>query len=57
MYREPQDYMDNYRMIQEHFPGKNMLKIKEVAQLLGICDKTVKRKFKFNEFKMITIAS
>jgi len=42
MPREKEAYRDNLAAIQNAYPGKNVLSIKEVCEYLGACYKTVK---------------
>ena len=59
MYREPLDYADNYKLIESLRPNPEqiMFKATDIAKMLGISAKTAARKFKYNNFKQVSIAS
>jgi len=53
--REKDAYRDNLERIIERFPGKEILTYKQVAEFLGINDKTVRKYFKEKRFGGIPI--
>lgn len=48
MPREHESYRDNLELIADRYPGKVMLNIAEVSELLGICRNTVKKTIPMN---------
>lgn len=45
MSREKEGYRDNLVRLDEHFPNKELLETKELADFLGVCARTVKKHF------------
>ena len=57
MGREKEGYRHNIELLNERFPEKDALTLKEVADWLGRQPRTVKKHIKFNEkTKLITKA-
>lgn len=48
MSREKAGYRDNYAMLQDRFPDRDMLTASDVAQVTGLTVQTVRKKFQFN---------
>ena len=57
MGREKETYRKNYEMLQEKFPGKTILTVKEVMSLTGWGRNRVVREVPLKDNKWITIAS
>lgn len=51
---QEQKRLDNLERLDERFPNKEMLMIKDVQEYTGLCYETVKKLFKFNKCKMIS---
>ena len=57
MPREKESYRDNLERIKEKYPDKEMLRICEVSEFLGIHRRTIKKMFDFNDRNYISVAS
>lgn len=48
MAREKELMRDNLARIKEKFPDKELLRVCEVADYLGVCAKTVRKRYTFD---------
>lgn len=51
---EKENYKDNLVRLDEKFPDREMLKIKDVQDYTGLCYETVKKLFNFNKCNTIS---
>ena len=49
MGREKESYRDNLELILKMFPGKMLLRPRDVAEFTGLCKKTVVKKYEFKD--------
>lgn len=55
MGRERESFRDNLELLQKLYPDKLMFSIQETMEATGLTYKVVKKNFKFNENKRISI--
>lgn len=46
--REKADFRDNLVRLDEKFPGRELLRISEVAEFMGVDRRTVQRRYTFD---------
>ena len=48
MSREREGFRENVQMLNERFPDVDMLTVKDVMQITGLCEQTVRKYIRFN---------
>ena len=48
MSREKEGFRENVQMLNERFPDVDMLTVKDVMQITGLCEQTVRKIIRFN---------